>query len=48
MERIRRSLAAISDHVSETVGPVSQQFGEAFGCESWAVKVRGGRGAPAC
>ncbi|KAI3430517.1 hypothetical protein D9Q98_005110 [Chlorella vulgaris] len=48
IERVRRALAEVSDGVSQTVGPVSQQFGQAFGCESWAVTlfpeevVRGG------
>ena len=48
IERIRRALAGVSDHVSATIGPVSQQYGEAFGCEPWAVQlfpeevVRGG------
>ncbi|KAL4422809.1 hypothetical protein ABPG75_009006 [Micractinium tetrahymenae] len=48
IERIRRALAGVSDHVSHTLGPISQAFGEAFGCESWAVQlfpeevVRGG------
>ena len=47
-ERIRRALAGVSDHVSAVIGPVSQQYGEAFGCEPWAVQlfpeevVRGG------
>jgi hypothetical protein len=40
VERIRRALADVSDHVSAVVGPVSQDFGQAFGCESWAVQVR--------
>ena len=39
IERVRRALAEVSDGVSQTVGPVSQQFGQAFGCESWAVTV---------
>ena len=48
IERIRRALAGVSDHVSAVIGPVSQQYGEAFGCEPWAVQlfpeevVRGG------
>ncbi|EFN51271.1 hypothetical protein CHLNCDRAFT_37464 [Chlorella variabilis] len=48
IERVRRALASVSDYVSQTVGPVSQQFGQAFGCEPWAVTlfpeevVRGG------
>ena len=40
IERVRRALASVSDYVSQTVGPVSQQFGQAFGCEPWAVTVR--------
>lgn len=39
IERIRRALAGVSDHVSQTLGPISQAFGDAFGCESWAVQV---------
>lgn len=41
IERIRRALASVSDFYSHTVEPVSTQFGHAFGCESWAVKVGG-------
>lgn len=44
IERIRRSLAAVSDFYSHTVEPVSTQFGHAFGCEDWAVKVGGWEG----
>jgi hypothetical protein len=42
IERVRRALASVSDYVSQTVGPVSQEFGNAFGCEPWAVTVRHG------
>ena len=45
IERIRRALADVSDHVSQTIGPTSQAFGEAFGCENWAVQVRSGAAA---
>lgn len=44
IDRIRRALAAVSDYYSHTVEPVSTQFGQAFGCESWAVKVGGRSG----
>jgi hypothetical protein len=40
IERMRRALAAVSDHVSQTIGPISQHYGNAFGCEDWAVTVR--------
>lgn len=39
IERIRRALAGVSDHVSHTLGPISQAYGDAFGCENWAVQV---------
>ncbi|KAL4448876.1 hypothetical protein ABPG77_007593 [Micractinium sp. CCAP 211/92] len=48
IERIRRALAGVSDHVSNTLGPISQAYGESFGCDTWAVQlfpeevVRGG------
>lgn len=48
IERIRRSLAAVSDHVSQTLGPISSMYGNAMGCDDWAVQlfpeevVRGG------
>lgn len=40
IERIRRALAGVSDHVSNTLGPISQAYGESFGCDTWAVQVR--------
>eukprot|EP00887_Chlorella_sp_A99_P007269 scaffold2.g7269.t1 len=48
IDRIRRALADVSDHVTRVIGPVSHAFGRAFDCEDWAVAlfpeevVRGG------
>ncbi len=44
IERIRRALAGVSDHVSNTLGPISQAYGESFGCDTWAVQVGCTRG----
>ena len=48
VERIRRAIADVSDHVNRRIGPASHAMGKAFGCEAWAVDlfseevVRGG------
>ena len=48
IDRLRRALSAISDHMSETVGPPATTIGRALSCEAWAVDlfseevVRGG------
>ena len=48
IDRIRRALAAVSDNMSAVLTPVATAYGEALGCEPWAVDlfaeevVRGG------
>ncbi|CAG9462085.1 unnamed protein product [Pedinophyceae sp. YPF-701] len=48
IDRIRRALAAVSERTSERIGGISRAYGNAFGCDNWAVElfaeevVRGG------
>lgn len=48
VNRIRRAITAVSDHIIARIGDVSKAYGNAFGVESWAVDlfaeevVRGG------
>lgn len=39
IDRIQRALATVSEHIFCTIDPIARAFGEAFGCESWAVNL---------
>ena len=39
IDRIRRAVSAIGDHVSAQLEPVATSLGKAFGVEDWAIQL---------